>query len=294
MKVLLLGQNSYPSNFYLKSSKNKSDNITFYTKKFDHSDIINLNDTLFYDKYFSLIDIDFDYSLNFIHIHKSSLASEIDINNKLSKKLIYVFNKIKIKRNIYISSVNAFSGTKSEYGIAKLSSEEIYKSLGNFVIIRPSTIIDVDYKNRLILGGKKGKSFESLNKLITKFLFIPVPGFGKYLQTVCFGDDLGKFIDYIINDNLFYKKTINFYTGEVISYNNFLDIYFNFKKIKRIKFYIPKIIITISLNFLKLFTKGFNISIKNIDNLSNQKIEFDFIKEIEKIIKLKKIKDLNL
>lgn len=293
MKVLLLGQNSYLSDFYLKFSKNKFSNITIYTKRFDHSDIINLNDILFYDKYFSLIDINFDYSLNFIHIHKSSLASEIDINTKLSKKLIYVFNKLKIKRNIYISSVNAFSDTKSEYGIAKLRSEEVYKSLGNFVIIRPSTIIDIDYKNKLILGGKKGKSFESLNKLITKFFFIPVPGFGKYLQTVCFGDDLGKFIDFIINNNLFYKRTINFFTGEIISYNDFLDIYFNFKKIKRFKLYIPKILIIFMIKFLKIVFRNLNISSKNIDNLTNQKIEFNLSQDINKLIKLKKINDLN-
>lgn len=293
MKVLLLGQNSYLSDFYLKFSKNKFSNITIYTKRFDHSDIINLNDILFYDKYFSLIDINFDYSLNFIHIHKSSLASEIDINTKLSKKLIYVFNKLKIKRNIYISSVNAFSDTKSEYGIAKLRSEEVYKSLGNFVIIRPSTIIDIDYKNKLILGGKKGKSFESLSKLITKFFFIPVPGFGKYLQTVCFGDDLGKFIDFIINNNLFYKRTINFFTGEIISYNDFLDIYFNFKKIKRLKLYIPKILIIFMIKFLKIVFRNLNISSKNIDNLTNQKIEFNLSQDINKLIKLKKINDLN-
>ena len=293
MKVLLLGQNSYLSDFYLKFSKNKFSNITIYTKRFDHSDIINLNDILFYDKYFSLIDINFDYSLNFIHIHKSSLASEIDINTKLSKKLIYVFNKLKIKRNIYISSVNAFSDTKSEYGIAKLRSEEVYKSLGNFVIIRPSTIIDIDYKNKLISGGKKGKSFESLNKLITKFFFIPVPGFGKYLQTVCFGDDLGKFIDFIINNNLFYKRTINFFTGEIISYNDFLDIYFNFKKIKRFKLYIPKILIIFMIKFLKIVFRNLNISSKNIDNLTNQKIEFNLSQDINKLIKLKKINDLN-
>jgi hypothetical protein len=293
LKVLLLGQNSYLSDFYLKFSKNKFSNITIYTKRFDHSDIINLNDILFYDKYFSLIDINFDYSLNFIHIHKSSLASEIDINTKLSKKLIYVFNKLKIKRNIYISSVNAFSDTKSEYGIAKLRSEEVYKSLGNFVIIRPSTIIDIDYKNKLILGGKKGKSFKSLNKLITKFFFIPVPGFGKYLQTVCFGDDLGKFIDFIINNNLFYKRTINFFTGEIISYNDFLDIYFNFKKIKRFKLYIPKILIIFIIKFLKIVFRNLNISSKNIDNLTNQKIEFNLSQDINKLIKLKKINDLN-
>ena len=220
MKLLLFGSNTYPAQHFL-NNLNKLISVTNYNKRFEHIDILNLDDQLFFDKYFSLIDISFDCSLNFIHIHKSSLASEIDMNTKLSQKLLYVFNKLKIKKNVYISSVNAYSGTKSEYGIAKLNCEKMYKSLGNFIIIRPSTIIDIDYKNKLILGGKKGKSFESLNKLITYFFFIPVPGFGRYLQTVCFGDDLGKFINLIVNNNLFYKKIINFFTGEEISYNEF-------------------------------------------------------------------------
>ena len=40
--------------------------------------------------------------------------------------------------------------------------------------------------------------------------------------------------------------------------------------------------------------KELNISNKNIDNLSNQKIEFDFTDEIKKKIKLKKFNDINL
>ena len=40
--------------------------------------------------------------------------------------------------------------------------------------------------------------------------------------------------------------------------------------------------------------QSLNFSSKNIDNLSNQKIEFDYTEEIEKVITLKKIKDLNL
>ena len=91
--------------------------------------------------------------------------------------------------------------------------------------------------------------------MISKFFIIPVPGFGKYSQTVCFGSDLAKFIDYTIVNNYFNNKVINFYTGEAISYNRFLDIYFNFKKIKRIKFYIPKVLITTAIKFLKMIFK---------------------------------------
>ena len=50
-----------------------------------------------------------------------------------------------------------FSGqSKTEYGRSKLTCEEIYKSLERFIIIRPSTIIEIDYeKRRLSLGMKQ-------------------------------------------------------------------------------------------------------------------------------------------
>ena len=293
MKILLFGSNTYPANFFLKNINQVFD-VTIYEKKFEHTDILYLDDDLFFKKYFLSIYGDFECSLNFIHIHNVSICSEIEINKKLSEKMFFSFNKMQIKKNIYISSVNSYTDTKTEYGKAKLTCEEIYKLFKNFVIIRPSTIIEIDYEKKIIKGGKKGKSFDGLNKIISNFFIIPIPGFGKYSQTVCFGTDLAKFIDHTITNDYFYNKIINFYTGEDISYNKFLDIYFNFKKIKRIKFYIPKIIITTALRSLKMILQGLNISSKNIDNLSNQKIEFDSTEEIEKIIKLKKIKDLNL
>ena len=293
MKVLLLGQNSYPANFYLKTPKEKIINIVTIKERFDHYDIINLDDDLFYEKYFRVIGANFDCSLNYAYIHNSSIASEFKINSMLCKKLIYVFKKIKVKKNIYISTVNSYKETKSEYGKAKYICEEIYRSLDSFLIIRPSTIIDIDYKKRLINGGKNGKSFESLNRIISKFPFFPVPGFGNYLQTVCFADDFGRFINCVINNNLFINKTINFFTGEMISYNNFLDVNFNFRNIKRVKIFIPKFLILNIIRFVKLIFKNLTISSKNIDNLTNQKIEFDFSKQVEELIKLNKFKNLN-
>tara|TARA_Y100000389_G_scaffold186453_1_gene206821 strand:- start:2181 stop:3062 length:882 start_codon:yes stop_codon:yes gene_type:complete len=293
LKIILFGSNTYPANFFLKNN-NQDFDVTVYKKKFEHTDILYLDNDLFFKKYFLSIYGNFECSLNFIHIHDVLICSEIEINKKLSEKMIFAFNKMQIKKNIYISSVNSYTQAKTEYGKAKLNCEEIYKFLEYFIIIRPSTIIEIDYEKKIIKGGKKGKSFDSLNKIISKFFIIPVPGFGKYSQTVCYGADLAKFIDYIVVNDYFYNKIINFYTGEAISYNRFLDIYFNFKKIKRIKFYVPKIIIITALRLIKMIFQSLDISSKNIDNLSNQKIEFDFTEEIEKIMKLKKINDLNL
>ena len=292
MKILLFGSNTYPASFFLKNA-NKVIDIIIYEKKFEHTDIINLDNILFFKKYFLSIHGDFECSLNFIHIHEVSICSEIEINKKLTEKMVFAFNKMQIKKNIYISSVNSYSEAKTVYGKAKLNCEEVYRSLENFTIIRPSTIIEVDYEKKLIKGGKKGKSFDGLNKIISNFFIIPVPGFGKYSQTVCFGSDLAKFINYTITKNNFCNKIINFYTGELITYNEFLDIYFNFKKIRRIKFHIPRILIISALKFLEIFFKNLKISNKNIDNLTGQKIEFNLSHDIEKFINLKKINNLN-
>ena len=129
--------------------------------------------------------------------------------------------------------------------------------------------------------------------IISKSLIVPVPGLGNYLQTICFVDDLAKFIECIIIDNIFSNKTINFFSGEFISYTKFLNIYFDFKKIKRFKLYIPKILILFAIKLLKLLVPNLNLSSKNIDNLTNQKIEFNFSQNINKLITLKKICDIN-
>lgn len=292
MKLLLLGSNTYPAQHFL-NNLNKLISVTNYNKRFEHIDILNLDNQLFFDKYFSSINDNFEYSLNFVYIHDTKKCSTIEINKKLTEKLIFTFTKLQIRRNIYISSVNSFKQATTDYGKAKFYSEEIYKSISNSLVIRPSTIIDIDYQNRKIKGGKKGKSFDGLDKLISKSLIIPVPGFGNYPQTICFVDDLAKFIECTIINNYFPNKTINFFSGEIISYNEFLNIYFEFKKIKRFKLYIPKILILFTIKLLKLLVPNLNLSSKNIDNLTNQKIEFNFSQDINNLISLKKIRNIN-
>ena len=292
MKILVLGSNSYPINFFLKEINKSKFKPILFSKKFEHNDILNLSEISFYEKYFKDVKEQIDYSLNSIHIHKSTISNEIDINLNLTKKLAYAFKKQKIKNNIFISSVNAFLGAKSDYGISKLKSEEIYKTLENFIIIRPSTIVDIDYKKKIISGGKKGKSLVSLNNLISKSLFIPVPGNGKYLQTVCFGDDLGKFINHIITNNLFFNQITNFYSGELINYIDFINIILKFKNLKRLKIFIPKILIIKLIMIINKIFKNLEISTQNIENLTGQEIEYDSTKEIEKYFKLQKLKDI--
>lgn len=288
MRLLIFGKNSYPAKFFLSEFKEKTSNNIFFDKKFEIDDILNLDNKSFYIKYFSDIENNFDASINFIHIHKNNFNLEIKINTELCVKLKYAFCEMNIKKNIYLSSVNSYKNSKTSYGIAKFKCEEVYRSLSISIIVRPSTIIDLDLEKKNITGGKKGVSLKNLSSLIKNFFVIPVPGSGRYLQTVCFGTDLAKFLNLIIGINNFDNKTINFFTGEMISYNQFLDIYFRLAQIKRIKLFIPIFFIS---SVILVLNKVLNFKIlqKNIENLVNQKIEYNYLEEIEKFFKLKKI-----
>ena len=288
MKLLVFGKNSYPAKFFSSEFKDKSLKIFFFDKRFEIQDILNLDSKSFYIKYFSDIQSNFDASINFIHIHENDYNLEIKINTELCVKLKFAFCEMNILKNIYLSSVNSYKNAKTSYGIAKFKCEDVYRSLSNSIIVRPSTIIDLDLKEKMITGGQKGDSLKNLSSLIKKSFIIPVPGTGKYLQTVCFGTDLSKFLNILIKNNNFDNKTLNFFTGEMISYNKFLDINFKLANIKRIKLFIPIFFISIVISITK---KLFNLKIsnKNIENLVNQKIEYNNLEEIEKLLKLKKI-----
>ena len=74
-KILVLGISSFPAGFYLNEKSEKLINVSIKNDKFEHSDILNLDNKLFYEKYFKDIgNNNFDYSLNFVHIHQSPIA----------------------------------------------------------------------------------------------------------------------------------------------------------------------------------------------------------------------------
>ena len=109
-----------------------------------------------------------------------------------------------------------------------MNSDVKHKKNIRFVALKVWELLFIK-KNKLSDIFRNDKSFNSLNKLILNSLIIPVAGTGKYLQTVCFGEDLGKFIKSIVIDNLFLNKITNFYSGELINYNEFLSVILKFK-----------------------------------------------------------------
>jgi nucleoside-diphosphate-sugar epimerase len=84
-----------------------------------------------------------------------------------------------IRRIVAISTISAFAGCQSEYGLAKLEIEKLALAAGACVI-RPG----------LIYGPAPGAMFGRLVSQIRASSFVPIPGDGKQLMFTVHQDDL--------------------------------------------------------------------------------------------------------
>ena len=282
MKILVIGHNSFIGNRFLhKISKNR---YFFIKSKFNENDIYYFSNEQFYEKYFSEFKSKIDISINFLYIFKSS--DEKKINILLLQKIVFSLKKLKIKKNIYISSVNSYKKSVYDYGKIKYLCEQYYKTLKNFIIIRPSTVIFFNKINKKIFGGQGGKSLNLLNFFIDKFFVLPIFGKGNFLHTFCFLDDLVNFIFFVSSKRYFKNKIINFFSGEYLTYLDFIIFVLKIKKTNKIKIYIPLFIFSFFGYLLKLFTGNRSFFLKRLNNLLSQKIEYNFISQINKEIKI--------
>jgi len=282
LKILVIGHNSFIGKKFL--SRIKKNKYFFINTKFDEHDIYYFSNKQFYQKYFSRLQSKIDVSINFLYIFNT--LDEKKINILLLQKIIFSLKKLKIKKNIYISSVNSYKNSIYDYGKTKYLCEQYYKTLKNFIIIRPSTVIDFNKKNKKILGGQGGKSLNFLNDLIDKLFILPIFGKGNFLHTFCFLDDLINFIFLISFKNYFKNKIINFFSGEYLSYLDFINFVLKIKKTNKIKIYLPLFIFKLFGYLLKLFIYDKSIFLKRLNNLLSQKIEYNFTSQINKKIKI--------
>ena len=83
----------------------------------------------------------------------------------------------------------------------------------------------------------------------------------------------------LVREDTFLNKKINFFSGELINFNTFIDYIAKIKNKKIIKIHIPLFFVNL-LCRLKIFNKN------NIDNLLNQKIYYNYDNLIKKKLKL--------
>lgn len=283
MKILIIGHKSFIGKKFFNRIK-KNNKIFFIKNKFDENDIYFFSNEQFYKKYFSRFCTSIEVSINFLYIFNS--LKEKNVNIILLQKIIFSLNKLNIKKNIYISSVNSYKNSPYDYGRIKYLCEQYYKKLKNFIIIRPSTVIYINKKNKKIFGGQGGKSLNLLNHIIDKFYIIPIFGKGDFLHTFCFIDDLLNFLFLLSTRNFFKNKIVNFFSGEFISYSDFIDFILKVKKIKKVKIYLPLFIFKLLGQSLKLLFSRKSFFLKRFNNLLSQKIEYNFMNKISKKIKI--------
>ena len=101
------------------------------------------------------------------------------INVRGSEKLFDAAKRAGVKRQIFISSLAAYEGCRSKYGLGKLTAEEAARARGG-MIIRPGVIYSE--KN----GGLAAKVYAAARKLP----IVPMIGSGNYPLYTCHVEDL--------------------------------------------------------------------------------------------------------
>ena len=282
--ILLIGHRSFLGREIKKLiSENENYRLFSLENYFLEKDIIKLNKEDFLQKYFSNL-VEIDTVISCLHLHKKKFNYELELNLKVYKNILNYVKIKNVKKIIYISSVNVSEDSFSSYAYIKYQIENLFQNFKNFIVIRPSTIIKID-QNKKLHGGRDGKSFNMFEKFFKYNLPIPIIGNGKYLFTYCFIKDLVNFILFTIKEDNYLNKKINFFSGEFLDFNTFMDYIGKIKNKKVYKIYIPLFLI----NFLckiKIFNK------KNIDNLLNQKIYYNYCNSIKENIQINQLKSL--
>lgn len=288
--IFLIGHKSFVGKSFKKNIlKNKKKfNLFFLNSFFLEKDISLLTKEEFYKKYLSKYKR-VDIILSCLHIHKNKLEDELNLNVRVYKNILYFAKYQKVKKIIYISSINVSNRKISHYSYVKFKVENLIKKFRHFVIVRPSTVLKITQKKKELYGGRDGMSFNLIEKLSKYNLPIPIIGNGKYLFTFCFLDNLSDLVLLLLKKNILVNKKINFFSGEYLNFNSFVDNLFRIKKKRVIKIYLPIFLVKFLCNFK--FLKVFNS--KNIYNLINQKIYYNFNNLIEKKININRIQNLS-
>jgi uncharacterized protein YbjT (DUF2867 family) len=165
----------------------------------------------------------FDALLHFIGQGRQTVNSDYEqVNVSLTKNIINLCKKAKIKKIIYISGLGVDESATLGYFISKYKAEqEIIHSGLDYTIFRASYIIgkgnDPLSKN-LRAQIKKGK--------------VVIPGSGNYRFQPIFIDDVAKVMIKSITENLFSNKMLDLVGPQIIRYNTFVREFIGGKKIK--------------------------------------------------------------
>jgi len=143
------------------------------------------------------------------------------INLDLTKKIIEICKKSKIKKIVYISGLGVSNNSISSYFISKYKAEqEIINSGLDYTILRASYII----------GKNDPLAINLTNQIQTSKIIIP--GKGNYHLQPIFVKDVAEIIYYSAISKKFSNKIIDLVGPEKITFKDFVNLFKGKRKIK--------------------------------------------------------------
>lgn len=163
-----------------------------------------------------------DALLHFIGQGRQTVDSDYEkVNVSLTKNVIKLCKKAKIKKIIYISGLGVDESATLGYFISKYKAEqEIIHSGLDYTIFRASYIV-----------GKDDPLSKNLKKQIKKGKVV-IPGSGNYCFQPIFIGDVTKIMLKSIMENSFSNKILDLAGPQTVSYNTFVREFIDGKKIK--------------------------------------------------------------
>ncbi len=163
-----------------------------------------------------------DAIIHLIGIGKQSVDTDYDmINTNLTKHIVSLSKKARIKKIVFLSGLGVSSNTSLGYFISKYNAEkQIINSRLDFTIFRPSYIVGNDDLLSKILK-KQIKSGE-----------IIIPGSGNYSIQPIHISDVVKILFESVLQHRFKNKTIDLVGPDHVTFEKYVKLFSKGKKIK--------------------------------------------------------------
>jgi len=156
-----------------------------------------------------------DALIHLIGIGKQSIINDFDmINTDLTKHIVNLSKKARIKKIIFLSGLGVSSNTSLGYFISKYNAEkQIINSGLNFTIFRPSYII-----------GKDDLLTKNLKKQI-KSREVKIPGSGTYSIQPIHVSDVVKILLESVSEPKFNNKSLDLVGPDYVTFENYVKLY---------------------------------------------------------------------
>ena len=153
--------------------------------------------------------------------HQTANSTYEYVNVELTKKIIQLCKKTKIKKLVYISGLGVSKKSVSSYFISKYKAErEIITSGLDYTILRASYII-----------GKNDPLTKNLNSQINSGKVI-IPGSGNYHLQPIYVNDVAEVIYNTVVSKKFSNRIIELVGPETITFKEFINLFKGKNKVK--------------------------------------------------------------